>query len=153
MEKKLQSLLGCKTRRMTEDESKLLLHLLMLDMHKKGDAILKIDDDLREREVFVYLVLSKRLEGFNTISPKLEVDTAVQIMCTMLCDTPGKAVIWAYTLNELFVKLGHEVAMDDWVNEFPDGVPMEEEYQRVWEAQKSGGANMIDDFKNWSLPK
>lgn len=146
---KLGSLLGCEVRPMTEDESKVFLTLMMSE---GTDAITNFDEGLREKEVFPYMVLVKRLEAYKKLSPKMEINTAVQILCGLLSDRPGTSVLWAYTLNEIFVKIGKEVTIEDWINEFPDGVPTESAYEKAWNSQKNGGANFIDDFSSWSLP-
>jgi hypothetical protein len=146
---KLESLLGCEVRPMTEDESRVLVTLLMT---RDSGTITKFDADLRDKDVFPYLVLVGRLEAFKKLSPKLDIDMPVQILCGLLCDRPGNSVMWAYTLNEMFVKLGKKVTMGDWIEEFPNGVPTEGAYEKTWEAQKNRGANFIDDFGYWSLP-
>lgn len=118
-----------------------------------------MEKQLRDSRCMSYLILTSRLEAFKTgFSPTLDIDVAVKIFCALLCDSPGKVVMWAYTLNELFVKQGRKVTMEDWINEFPMGVPTEEEYQAMWELQKikgptnGGSDNMIDDFRNWGTP-
>lgn len=157
MNGKLQGLSGYKVRPMTEDESRLLLTLICAARNSK--ALEEMEKQLRETRCMSYLILTNRLEAFkNGFSPTLDIDVGVKIFCALLCDRPGKVVMWAYTLNELFVKQGRKVTMEDWINEFPMGVPTEEEYSAMWELQKIkkptrlGGDNMIDDFSNWGIP-
>ena len=158
MNEKLAGLFKCKTRPMTKDESEFLLMVLFAEM-QGGDALKDMDKAIREKEVFPHMVMTKRLEVFKEhVSPTLDIGLGPQMFCAMLSDRPGKVVMWAHTLNEMFVKLGRQVMLKDWVEEFPMGVPTEEEYQRVWELQKitpvdRGGDNLIDDFSQWSLPK
>jgi hypothetical protein len=156
---KLPGLFGCKTRKMTDNESKLFITLTMMEM-KGGDALQKLDKDLHDKEVFSHQVISKRLEYFKaTFSPKLDIGIAPKVWCAMISNSPGQIVMWAHTLNELFVRLGHKVTMLEWTNTFPMGLPTEEEYGRLWNLQKSSGGadilrsdNLIDDFRNWSIP-
>lgn len=162
MNEKLPGLFDCKVRPMTKDESKLFIHLTMMEMdfqRKGGEALRGIDKDLREKDVFPYMVMVKRLGVFKEhLSPTLDIGIAPQVWCSMISDRPAKIVMWAHTLNEIFVKTGRPVTLADWVQYFPMGIPTEEEYQRVWELQKITpppgiiGDNMIDDFKQWSLP-
>lgn len=157
MNEKLPGLFNCKSRILTPDEAKTLLQLLFLEM-KNPKALVDMDKTLRDKNMFQYQVLAKRLEVFKQhFSPTLDIGIGVQVFCSSLCSLPGMAVMWAYTLNELFVKLGHKVSFQDWVTEFPDGVPTEEEYQRIWDLQKiipvpGSPDNLVDDFRQWSVP-
>jgi hypothetical protein len=74
----------------------------------------------------------------------------------MISDRAGHAVMWAYTLNEIFVKTGQPVTMLSIVDHFPMGFPTEEEYRACWASQKEEGkplGNAVDDFSTWSLPE
>ena len=155
MNGKLQGLSGCQVRPMTDDESRLLLTLICAA--RNGKDLPEMEKQLRDSRCMSYLILTSRLEAFKKgFSPTLDIDVAVQIFCALLCDRPGKVVMWAYTLNEMFVKQGRKVTMEDWINEFPMGVPTEDEYSAMWELQKvkppAKGDNMIDDFSNWGTP-
>jgi len=159
MNEKLPGLFDCKVRPLTKDESMLFLQVSLMEM-KGGDALQKIDKEIREKQDFLYMVMTSRLESFKEISPTLDVGIGPQMFCTMISDRPGKIVMWAHTLNELFVKQGRQVTMSDWAMSFPMGVPTEEEYERMWDLQKVtpepgifATDNMVDDFKSWSLPK
>ena len=159
MNPKLPGLVGCKVRPMTEDESKMFISLTLEEMRDEK-ALGLMDRDLREKQVFPYMVLTKRLEAFKKhFSPTLDIGIAPQIFCAMLSNSPGKAVMWAHTLNELHIKLGRKVTLGDWTSAFPMGIPTDEEYERVWDMQKvvpdldkGRGDNMIDDFEQWSKP-
>jgi hypothetical protein len=135
------------------------MSLTLAEVANNGD-LEGMDEDIRESKLFSYMVLTKRLEVFKAkFSPKLEIGLAPQIFCAMISDRPGKVVMWAHTLNEMFVKLGRKVTLADWADAFPMGVPTDDEYARVWELQKLSSPargmtdNCIDNFANWSVPK
>lgn len=160
MNEKLPGLFKCKVRPLTKEESEMYIRLTLAEMGGNDEYFAGLDKHLREKGVFPYMVMVHRLEAFKeNFNPKLDIGIALQVFLASICDRPGKVVMWAHTLNEMFVKLGHKVTMGDWANEFPMGVPTDEEYKRVWELQKItpppgiiGGDNLIDDFKAWSVP-
>ena len=159
MNEKLPGLFNCKVRPMTQDESKLFLSISFMEM-KGVDVLQKLDKEIREKQDFLYMVMTSRLEAFKEVSPTLDIGIGPQMFCTMISDRPGKVVMWAHTLNELFVKHGRQVTLHDWTMSFPMGIPTEEEYERMWDLQKvipEPGVfrtdNMVDDFNSWSMPK
>lgn len=156
MKGKLKSLMGCETRPMSEEETKIMLVLIWT---KEDDKLAEIDQQLREKKCFQYMVMVKRLECLKAISPNVEIGFGPKIFCSLISQTTGQVVMWSYTLNEMFLKYGHKITMNDFVEEFPMGVPLDEEYKKVWELQKKneeerGGEyndNKIDDFSNWGI--
>lgn len=157
MNGKIASLLRTETRPLTQDESKMLITLLC---HKDDDGLIPLDEVIRKDNVFPYMVMVKRLDTFKKMfSPKLEIGLGPQIFCALTSNNPAKVVMWAYTLNEIFLKCGHKVTLEDWINEFPMGLPTEEEFIRIWDSQKQkrtealGSDNKIDDFTNWGIPE
>ena len=153
MNEKLPGLFDCKVRPLTDEESKVFIRISMMEMQGE-DALKAMDKTLRDNKVFPYMVMVKRLEAFKEhFSPTLDIDIGAQVFCSMIANSPGKIVMWAHTLNELFVRQGRKVTLSDWTMSFPFGVPNDDEYDRMWELQKSEGDNLIDDFNNWSLPK
>lgn len=161
MNDKLPGLFGCKVRQMTHEESETFLTLLINELEKQDDYFKFINKQLQDDAVFQYLVMVNRLEAFKqNFSPTLDIGIPVLVFLSSICDSPGQIVMWAHTLNEMFVKLGHKVTLSDFAKEFPMGIPIDEEYRRVWDLQKRipepgtiGGDNLIDDFTQWSLPK
>jgi len=155
--------LGCKTEPMDDDTSMLFLNLTVAEMAIKSGR--KPDDtsemDAKLSDAFHYQVLKKRLEVFKQhFSPTLDVGILPQIFCALISKTPAEAVMWAFTLNEIFVKTGQPVTIQSLVDEFPYGFPTAMEVERLWDAQKIkrddknpwSSDNAVDDFKNWSLP-
>lgn len=60
----------------------------------------------------------------------------------MICRTPGDAVMYfAYFQHKLN---GDKLTMEWIANHFPIGFPVSEEMDKMWGAQKIGGANFVD---------
>jgi len=117
MNEKLPGLFLCNVRPMTQDESKLFLTITMME-NKGGDALKDVDKTLREKEVFPYMVMVSRLEAFKqAFSPTLDIGIGPQVFCALVSDRPGKVVMWAHTLNEIFVRLGRQINLSDWTFE------------------------------------
>jgi len=97
-----------------------------------------------------YQIFTKRLEAAGT-----EVTLPLAMFLVSLCDSPGKVVLWAYTVQVIKVSReieGRPVKMEDLAEVFPWGFPTEKGYEEAWEEQKKDGAphgNMVDDFRNW----
>lgn len=162
--KNWNGLLDCKVEPMSEEESKSFMYLMMTEMGiQKGkikpDFLDKMDADLKDCKG--YQILKTRLESFKkNFSPTLDVGILPQIFCALKSDRPAVVVMWAYTLNEIFVKTGKPVTMAALTDAFRMGFPTEDELHRVWKAQKverPAGVpfapdNGVDYFENWSLP-
>lgn len=157
---KYEGLLGCKGKPMTEDESRTFLTLMMMEMNietgkTKPELLAQMDKDLEG--CLGYQILKSRLALFKEkFSPTMQVEVLPQILCALMCDRPGNAVMWAYTLNEIFIKTRKPVTLKSVTDFFPWGFPTQEEYSKCWDAQKAENmpmGNMVDDFKNWSLPE
>ena len=159
----MTGLLGCKTEPMNDDISKLFINLTLTEMAiSSGRQPNNTSDmDAKLADCFPYQVLKKRLEVFKQhFSPSLDISILPQIFCALISDRPAVAVMWAFTLNEIFVKTGKQVTMQALANHFPLGFPIALELERCWDAQKvkrdknfpMGSDNAVDDFKNWSLP-
>lgn len=141
-------LAGMEVRPMTEEESKVYISMYLAP-DEKGE---ELHPELVQK-IFCYAVLYKRLEVFGIAD---KVKKQLMFFLAILCDSPGKAVMWAYTLAYMYAKGGRVLDMTEFAYTFPMGVPTEESYRMAWEAQKShatGGeapmGNWIDDFKNW----
>ena len=157
-------LLDCKVEPMNEEMSKLFLQLSFTEMSvqsgkAKPDVVTGMDEHLKDSPG--YQILKTRLEAFKkNFSPTLDIGILPQVFCALMCDRPGTVVMWAYTLNEIFVKSGQPVTMAALANAFPWGFPTEDEMHKAWEAQKVerpkdvpfAPDNGVDYFENWSLP-
>lgn len=68
--------------------------------------------------------------------------------------SPGKIVMWAYTINRLYQRKRDMVTMDDLAHAFPIGFPTEQAEHELWDAQKARrhgqeGDNMVDKIETW----
>lgn len=109
-------------------------HLPMLVMLKRVDVLLrdKFPDDpnrafrLADAPTFMYVA---GLRAFQT---------------------PGIAVMWAYTLLLWAAERGKPLTLHNFVEDYyPMGVPNKEAYDKAWDAQKIGGCNRLDDGALW----
>lgn len=130
-----------KTRPMNEEESKLFIGLCMAD---------QLDKEQKEPEDAppIYMILKRRLEwaGFSGCAT-----INLLLWCAYLSGgSPGKAVMWAWQLAYLSKNVYNgPVSLTQWTDEFPWGVPTEEVYEKTWDLQKDGGANLLDRHKYW----
>jgi hypothetical protein len=62
---------------------------------------------------------------------------------------PGRAVMWAWTCRSLDLNQTHTDILC-WTAAFPLGIPTDEEFERLWDAQKDGGANLLDNPELWA---
>lgn len=90
---------------------------------------------------------------------QITVGLAVFIM-SLTGGVPGKIVMWGYTLNRMFKRkaesIGGHLTIDDLAFCFPMGFPVEEEENRLWDAQKGHlhnfeCDNMVDQMDTWLL--
>jgi hypothetical protein len=137
---KIESLINTKKRNMTTEESKLFISLYMMEENKNE----KINDI---KGKFLYHILSKRLKYYQIpVSPYL-----ITFICCII-DSPGKAVMWAYTLAEMYSDQQKEIDFNRFsFSEFGMGIPIEEEYKRIWDNQKIGGKNALDMNEYWQF--
>jgi len=143
---KLKSLMDFEGRRpMTKEESESLLICTMLEMQRGNDWV---PDDMPTYGTF--LIMEDRIKR-----TPFKVDFTLMMFASSLCNTPGGAVTWAYTLCALAEKSGESpVGMDEFVQEFPMGIPTEDAMHACWDAQKEKGAplgNGYDDGENWEV--
>jgi len=138
------SLLGSETEEMTRKQTEIFLRLYMIEeLHK--------DIDMKENEIpFTYKVMEARIGQH----PTAKITTCCKLAVASICDTPAKAVMWAYTLcriaeyEELPV-----VTLTKLANHFPHGFPTEESYKKVWDAQKNPESplgNLLDTPIVWN---
>lgn len=141
----IPSLLTAKVRPMTAEQSQALMSLLLVPA---------TDEFTQERaQEFgpASLVLKQRLD-----LGKIKITTPLAYWLLALSEgNPGRIVQWAFAARELFLKKnqeskGHVVDVRDWVDFFPMGVPTEDEYSRLWDAQKTPDyRNALDNEVVW----
>lgn len=142
---KLESLITTKKRQLDKHETQIMLALTLNELYK---------DELPEEitNSFLVKVLTKRLEFF-----KIPVNKYVVTFIVCLIVNPGQAVMWAYALNEMYKEVEKEI--DLWTfclgNYFGNGIPTDEEYNRIWLSQKvkdyqfPQSDNALDDPEYW----
>lgn len=103
------------------------------------------------KENFIFNILNKRLIYF-----KVPVDDWLKVFISALCDSPGKAVMWAYALYQMHKKIQRELNVHDFseIQYFGMGLPEESEYKRIWDLQKvkpdyPKSDNALDDPEYW----
>lgn len=62
---------------------------------------------------------------------------------------PGRAVMWAWTCYQLPIN-GTRNDFLLWTSAFPFRVPADGEFERLWDAQKDGGLNLLDEQELWT---
>lgn len=138
-------LLAAKTRRMTDQETKVLMTLLMAKPAEAEEIFNKIKGELALKIILARLVEA----GFGLAL----VDLKVILWCSSLCKAPGEAVMWAFTIAKRMK--GGAYTLDDWImKDFPMGVPTEESLGLIWDQQKGSAFgltmdNTIDKIDWW----
>lgn len=150
MKTELPTFLGCQGRPMEKDESLLFINLVMAQTNPK--VTVTFGQDIADsfgpsgQILFGRLMMSKPNEVL--------LDTGLAAFLTILAKgNPGNLVMWAWTCRAMFRKVGfRQLTINDFTNEFPMGIPSEEEISKVWEAQKTADfRNNLDDARNWAL--
>lgn len=138
-------LLEVNTRQMSVDESEFMIRL-SAEEKKRGDMPVDLHKQLRASPVFK--IIESRLEPTGA-----DVSSWLVAFVDSLCEgNPGKAVMWAWTLAYIATKCQGKVDFDEFARYFPMGVPVEDEYRRVWYSQKERGrplGNCLDDPDFW----
>lgn len=96
--------------------------------------------------------------GFRILTSRLKphgvkITPLTLAFLTLLCENPGKCVVWAFTIFCATKRRPETVyALEHFCDDFPFGIP-DETYQReVWEAQKAPHAplgNLLDIAEDW----
>ena len=142
--KTLESLLTVKKRNMKPEEVEVFIFISMAYLGGEN-----ISEEIKEN--FIFNVLNKRLIYF-----KVPVDDWLKVFISALCDSPGKAVMWAYALYQMHKKIQRELNVHDFsdIHYFGMGLPEESEYKRIWDLQKvkpdyPKSDNALDDPEYW----
>ena len=66
-------------------------------------------------------------------------------------ESAGEAVMWGYALYRLHQRLGKTISILDVVNHYGrSGLPTKARMEKCWDAQKIGGANLLDRIEGLS---
>lgn len=127
-------LLELETVPMTKEQSDTFIRCVMGD-HPEEEADFRAKMHSKLMDNFGYAVLYKRLEVVAGIANK--VSTFVTLFLTTLCKSPGDAVMWAYTLDYIYVlENGQNIDMNVLTSYFPMGFPTEDARHKAWDEQK-----------------
>ena len=138
---------------MTKEETEMFMKCFFLDK-TKPDSVL--DEKMSEELGFLGQVMYKRL-SWQPDGRVVQVSPGAAIFAMILSKgIVGNAVMWAYTLNRMYNMKKSRVTLEDLTVAFPWGFPTEEEYGRLWDAQKAykhglEGDNLVDQPETWVL--
>lgn len=144
-----QGLLTAALRDMTEDEARVFVAMSLAE--RQAPEMPKDLGKLLDKNLG-YQVFSKRLDYF-----KIPVGWQLRVFIAGLCRNPAHAVMWAYTLALLHKQKNGPLAIGDFVEKFPAGVPTEDALNKAWDEQKrlvrpSGGSdNWLDYPEQWPV--
>ena len=85
-------------------------------------------------------------------APNVKISEALAVLIVSLCKSPGECVMWAYTLFRMSQKRDRFITIQEWTEDFPDGIPTDDEMRRIWKLQKSsvpGQDNLLDRKETW----
>lgn len=135
------NLIGVKTREFTIPERTLFMQLSKLaDMDHDPSTI----EAESLKEIPIYGIIEHRLRAGNC-----KMSPLVKLWLVALSEgNPGRAVLWAWTCSHMQMA-GDARDILVWTASFPYGIPTDEEYERIWDAQKLGGLNQLDDPAMW----
>ena len=142
--KEIESLLTAKGRHMTEHEFESLLTVSVFYHRGKN-----VSEEMKGN--FIYQIMDKRIKHF-----KIPVNDWLIVFISCIIDNPAKAVMWVYTLKQMYKQLQREINLTDFceLRYFGLGIPEEEEYKRIWDLQKvkpdyPKSDNALDDPEYW----
>jgi len=139
-----KGLLGCRTEPMDIKLTELFMKLFMAEMDPAFEAAVMKEKEAGRLPDGAKILLG-RLNWYG-IRPNM----ALTLLITGICDSPGKVITWAFTLAMIAKKYNVPVLKISLLtNCFPDGFPVASEYERIWQEQKIGGGNQLDDGGNW----
>lgn len=134
-----EAMIAAKVEQMTDDTSKMFLTCLMMQKARE-----ELPGEFTQG--FSYQVLSKRLAYHGVPATPY----AMAFFCAQAINV-GTLILYATVLKVLSERNGgQEVTIDDIAKAFPWGFPTEEEVHRIWEAQKVGRNNMVDQEAAWA---
>lgn len=149
-----EGLLGTSKRApMQPDEIDALMALTLAEeqLPKNGDPTSQaMMEDVAEQPFPAILihrlrVFAGRWEWADIVTP----EAILMVASLHTSNSPGAAVVWAYTLLLLRVRHGEPVSLKTLADEFPIGFPTEAAHLEAWDAQKRDGINGLDSGSMW----
>lgn len=104
------------------------------------------------KEHLLYKIIDRRLEAMKA-SEAATVPT--KIFTSLISRSAGDAIMWAFTLNYMWVADQKQVDLSVLSHWFPFGFPTEEDRRTAWQAQKVPNAgvgksdNLVDYAESW----
>jgi len=97
-------------------------------------------------DIFVYKMIQSRADAIG-----LELEQKLQDFLSVLCTTPGEAVMYLSLLRQEQSE-GKKANMENFVDIFPTGFPNNHALGELWDAQKQAGAPLGNalDYDWWS---
>jgi hypothetical protein len=153
----LLDLTPAERRPMTEDETKMLMSVILVSV-KKGDTVGVDDDD----DFWTIGGDKNTVTGliFNIVFTRLQAAkvkaTESVYMAIMVWETHsvGDLVLWAYTILQIARKnKSNVVNLTDLIEEFPMGIPTKAGKDRIWRSQKREDCpnhNYYDTAEAWA---
>lgn len=116
-----------KVREFTRDEAEIFIRINLLD----DQACTEI---LNDENNFIGNLINKSMP---IRFPQFQVSNHLKVLMSVLCDTPGKVVMYYAYFRYLSFKYKIN-KIDTWrfSREFPMGIPTEEELSKLWREQK-----------------
>lgn len=127
---KWHGLVECKTAPMPDKTSMAFLNLSLMEKSGIPDGM---EAEIEEKSL-AYKILNQRLKVVG--GSDQEITFAVKCFVTLMCDNPGKAVMWAFTLHYIRVVEKAKVDMSVLAEWFPMGFPTDQSMHEAWDAQK-----------------
>jgi hypothetical protein len=139
------SLLGTELRPMTEEESR---YFLQCSLHP--DFRTAVDQGFADQAGFSGKVMFARCKHHG-----IEIERGLFLFLCVTSNTPAKLVMWVWTLHNAKSTgyLSGMATLETWgMRLFPNGMPTEEAFEKIWDAQKSEkGGNLLDGDTVWKL--
>lgn len=155
-----KGLIGVSVQRMSQKQATLFTQLTLGDLNRYGTSgsieVATCEADWQQWDEymgdkpkpFAYAVLESRLlaaAGINNL-PRPEVCTpSVMLFATTLCESPGDAVMWAFTIWRMRLAQMTPVGIADLARAFPMGFPDRPGRNAAWDAQKIDSSAVLGD--------
>ena len=129
---------------MSREVSEVFVRLTFADREAEDMPIAKAWEELRGTASQTHILVGRLTDASDIL-----VRVPTLLFVSYLCATPGRCVLWAYTLAVLTRDLGRAVRVSDLADRFPWGFPTDEGCLAIWDAQKQDRGNHLDSPEVW----
>lgn len=128
--------------------SEIFLQATLLEMQeKRNGGIRDFTEEDASQMGFPGKLLWSRLQIYGRGESKISM--ACVLVSVIQCENPGDIVMWAFTLNRLYLEQQRTVTVGDLAEAFPIGFPNAKGREEVWDAQKiSNWGVELDDHND-----